>query len=82
VKEVSLRKRVQEIRESDPAFFEEMAFWKEEFKERRKSFWDKRIVVKKRDVLTQKISNYTFTVDDAVELIKDKHFGDEDLVPA
>jgi hypothetical protein len=82
VKELSLRERVKEIRESDPAFFEEMAFWKEDFKERRKSFWDKRIVVKKRDVLTKKVSNYTFTVDDAVEMIKDRYFGDEDLVLA
>lgn len=83
-KEPNLRKRVQEIQESDPLFFEQMLEWKDEFARRRKLWLDKPAKERKLNLVTNRIVKVPFTIDDACKMMWEAYMDDEDwgLVPA
>ena len=71
--EPSLRMRVKEIQENDPALFEELQELKDSFpqKIKEKQWLDRRIVIKERDVMTGAIRKRTWTIEDAIRFIWD-----------
>ena len=82
--ESSLRVRVKEIRESDPAFFEKMENWRDEYKARRKrgsphyfldTRWEQKYVS-----LAGRISKRPFLIEDALEFLWWKWQEDEGVL--
>lgn len=75
----SLRKRVQEIADTDPEFYALMLDWKDQFKSNHKNNWlDRRIEYKLRDTLSRKLVKKTFTIEDALNLMWEVYNDDPD----
>ena len=76
--ELSLRKRVQDLKKTDPEFFVLMLDWRDQFNERKKGWLDSKYIQKYRDMLTGKIVKRPYTIEDALQLMWKEYLDDED----
>lgn len=76
--ELSLRKRVQDLKKTDPEFFGLMLDWRDQFNERKKGWLDSKYVQRYRDMANGRIVKRPYTVKDALQLMWKTYLDDEE----